>query len=247
MLSFTVTKVIDATTVCKHEGNTFDMQKRPANGLTFSLGGCITYCHDGKRYRSDETNAVILPENSAYSLKCERSGYFPLVNFHTAESLGDAPVIIPAAEKSAVINLYGELRRCMQTSGSGFKALELINGIFARLYKDDSGENDTVSEIKRYVDENLGNASLSNGEIAAAVGISEVYLRKLFTEKTGIPPHKYILEARISEAKRDLTETPLPVSEISSLTGFNSIYHFCRVFKAKTGVTPTEYRRNLML
>ena len=54
---------------------------------------------------------------------------------------------------------------------------------------------------------------------------------------------EYLLKTRIVTARRLLTETALPISEISNRCGFSSLSYFCRVFKAQTQSTPLQFRK----
>ena len=64
----------------------------------------------------------------------------------------------------------------------------------------------------------------------------------MFREKTGMRPFDYILECRISAAKKKLADTDLPCSEIAELTGFGSFSSFSGAFRKKEGMTPSQYR-----
>jgi hypothetical protein len=56
-------------------------------------------------------------------------------------------------------------------------------------------------------------------------------------------PHQYQLQLRIGRARTLLSETTLAVKEIAFRSGFESEQYFCRLFKAKTGVSPGAWRR----
>lgn len=59
---------------------------------------------------------------------------------------------------------------------------------------------------------------------------------------TGIAEH--IKKLRLDEAKRLLTETDLPVYEISERIGFSDYNYFCRTFKKEIGMPARQYRRS---
>ena len=80
--------------------------------------------------------------------------------------------------------------------------------------------------------------------LAKKLGISEVYLRKLFSVHYGTSPRQFIIDMRIQKAKSLLTNGTHTITSISEECGFSSLYHFCRTFKDKTGMTPTEYAKN---
>jgi len=98
-----------------------------------------------------------------------------------------------------------------------------------------------MQKIKEYIDKSFQNPALSVSLIAEKFGISEVYLRKLFLSNLGQTPKQYILDLRIKTAKSLLTNSSKSVTQISEECGFSSVYHFCRIFKSKTNMTPLEY------
>ena len=95
----------------------------------------------------------------------------------------------------------------------------------------------------KYIEENIFNPDLSNAILTKQARISEVYLRKLFLSQYNTTPKQYILNIRINKAKQLLTDTPFTITAISEECGFKSLYHYCRIFKAKTGLTTTQYAK----
>jgi transcriptional regulator GlxA family with amidase domain len=60
-------------------------------------------------------------------------------------------------------------------------------------------------------------------------------------------PAQYHLSLRIQQARYLLANSELPIKEIAIGLGFCSIYHFSRLFKEKTGVTPGNYAKLIHL
>jgi AraC-like DNA-binding protein/mannose-6-phosphate isomerase-like protein (cupin superfamily) len=88
--------------------------------------------------------------------------------------------------------------------------------------------------------------NFSASELAASIDISPSQLRRLFERHLKMTPAQYQAGLRISQAKSMLHITNRPVGEIARRVGFDSLSHFCRVFRAREGVTPREYRRRLL-
>ena len=65
----------------------------------------------------------------------------------------------------------------------------------------------------------------------------------LATENFGMSISQYVFSLRIRAAKKLLKESTLPLSEIAKRTGFSDENYFGKIFKRKTGVTPTGYRK----
>jgi len=85
------------------------------------------------------------------------------------------------------------------------------------------------------------------GTLATKLAIPEYRLRRLINQKLGYRNFNVFLNNhRIEEAKAalaDPTQAEVPVITIAMDAGFASLGPFNRAFKATTGVTPTEYRR----
>ena len=54
------------------------------------------------------------------------------------------------------------------------------------------------------------------------------------------------LHERIEKAKELLRDLNRPTKQIAYQTGFESVFYFSRLFKEKTGLTPTQYRRRAL-
>lgn len=94
-----------------------------------------------------------------------------------------------------------------------------------------------------YIRENCGER-ISLERLAARCYYTPAHFSRLFKEYTGMTPTEYISECRIEKAKRLLSETALPVSEIITLCGFSSGTKFFRRFSERTGTTPLKYRKS---
>jgi AraC-like DNA-binding protein len=86
--------------------------------------------------------------------------------------------------------------------------------------------------------------------LAAKLDLPEHRLRQVINEGLGHRNFNAFLNRyRIDEAKAalsDLTQREVPVLTIAMDAGFQSIGPFNRAFKADTGVTPTEFRRDAL-
>lgn len=99
-----------------------------------------------------------------------------------------------------------------------------------------------VDVVIRYIHDNLGN-ELSRSELMDVVHLHPDYLSALFRQETGISLTKYITQERINGAKNLLIATDLPISEIATRNGFQSIAYFSKQFKNQENMTPSEYRK----
>jgi two-component system response regulator YesN len=79
--------------------------------------------------------------------------------------------------------------------------------------------------------------------LARKLGLSYSVFYRQFHEATKMSPTQYQLMIRVNKAKELLCETTLHIWEIGEQIGFECPYYFGRIFKAKTGMTPSEYRQ----
>lgn len=121
------------------------------------------------------------------------------------------------------------------------RVYELIVTYFNELNK--TNVNDLLEKAKVYIDNNFAQ-NISIADIAAAVGVSESLLFKLFREKEKSTPVDYLRNIRIENAKRMLIEDDgLKILDIAVRCGFSESAYFCSVFRKHTGMTPRSYRK----
>ena len=83
---------------------------------------------------------------------------------------------------------------------------------------------------------------ISLESISSELGYSPYYFAKRFKKELGVKVLDYIKQVRIEYAKIELLSTNKSVDEISDLLHFGTRNYFSRVFKAETGVSPSEFR-----
>ena len=95
---------------------------------------------------------------------------------------------------------------------------------------------------KRYIDVNF-DSKIDLKDLALLQGFSPYHLLRLFKFYYGITPKQYQISKRIEEAKNRL-KTGFRVSESCYDVGFQSVTSFSTLFKRKTGMTPTEFKKS---
>lgn len=80
-------------------------------------------------------------------------------------------------------------------------------------------------------------------ETAAHFYMSANYFCKYFKKQFGYTFTGYLNNLRLEHACRLLSETALPIMEISMQCGFDNLSYFNRLFRQKKSVTPSKYRQ----
>lgn len=105
-----------------------------------------------------------------------------------------------------------------------------------------SSSNDILRKAKRYMEQHYSE-NITVNAIAKHCNISETHLYRIFKNTLSISPNDYLLDLRISSARKLLVSTELPVGEIAFACGFRSQCYFADCFKRKNQVSPSHFRR----
>jgi AraC family transcriptional regulator len=100
-----------------------------------------------------------------------------------------------------------------------------------------------LNVVKNYIEENLGNP-IALHELARLACVSIRHFERAFSQSLGVPPHKYVLERRVSAARDLLLSQPnLNIEEIARQLGFSSSSHLSSAFVRRMGCSPATFRR----
>ncbi|MGQ1909169.1 helix-turn-helix domain-containing protein [Marinifilum sp. RC60d5] len=97
---------------------------------------------------------------------------------------------------------------------------------------------EVLNHVESNIDSELGNTTLANKAKLATNAFT-----RLFTEEIGVSPQKYVKKKRIDKACIFLHHSNLSIDEVAIQTGFADRYHFSRIFKQITGISPAKYKK----
>ncbi|HEY8508875.1 MAG TPA: helix-turn-helix domain-containing protein [Steroidobacteraceae bacterium] len=101
------------------------------------------------------------------------------------------------------------------------------------------------NDVIRYIEDHLGDPTLTAESVADGVHLSQRYLRAIFAA-SGEKVSDYIRRRRLEECARKIRDPAWRGSSLMKIafsSGFNSAAHFSRAFHEHFGVSPREYRR----
>ena len=96
-----------------------------------------------------------------------------------------------------------------------------------------------------YIENNIAE-DLSVKNLCKTLHVSKNILYKKFEEFYGCTVNEYITKRRLQKAERMLRDTRENIAAISEAVGFYNYTYFSKLFKASTGLTPSEYRKHAM-
>lgn len=110
----------------------------------------------------------------------------------------------------------------------------------------EEGENSqtalVMAHVRRYLEDNYM-FDLSLDSVGEILHISPAYLSAQFKKYQKMNFLDCLTELRINAAKELLSDPFRSSAEVASMVGYEDASYFARAFKKRTGMTPTQYRR----
>ena len=164
--------------------------------------------------------------NTLLRKAAERGGVHPIHLDRTSSEF--ATRIEDSTSLSSVPSLMGEMFRTY---------CRLVRERTLREY------STTVQKTILIIDADLS-ADLSPSLLAKSQGITLSYLSSAFKRDTGMTITEYILSRRIEYAEYLLTTTDLEIQTVALHCGIMDAQYFSKLFKKRTGKTPTAFRQS---
>lgn len=100
-----------------------------------------------------------------------------------------------------------------------------------------------ISKVREYIQKHALE-SPSNAQVAKEFGYHSYYLNRIMKEYSGNTIAQMMIQERIKYAEMCMATTDMTIAEIAEASGFSNISYFSRLFRAKTGCTPSQYRKS---
>ena len=78
------------------------------------------------------------------------------------------------------------------------------------------------------------------------MGLTRKALYTIFKQLTGFSTKDYLIYYRMRKATSLLETTTLPIETVAVSVGYRDQFHFSKEFKKNVGVSPSEYRKNVV-
>ncbi|MFJ9779323.1 helix-turn-helix domain-containing protein [Amycolatopsis sp. NPDC101161] len=235
--------------------------------LTLQLAGDIRIAQDGRVARLepglfalyDSGKPAVLTVGDGYRSTCIRfpkTAITPRQDDPLAEITATPFACAPGLTDTVWSTVLSVNRNLEALGPHGPTAIRSLMTLVAAMLRGELGhrvparapQEDLLERILAYIDGHLADARLDPARIAAAHFLSSRALHGLF-ERTGTTVSRSIRERRLERCRLDLADPALahvPASAIGARWGFPGASHFGQVFKRENGLTPAEFRRQLL-
>ena len=144
---------------------------------------------------------------------------------------------------------YQKLHSSLASAGTTLEresmVLEMLTQLLTRYAQEKVGlgspgrEHAAVEKVREYIIE-FYSLNLSLAELAGIANLSSFHLTRVFAREVGMPPHAFLTQVRVAEAKK-LIRSGLSLSDVAAQTGFADQSHFIRHFRRLMKITPGAY------
>lgn len=103
-------------------------------------------------------------------------------------------------------------------------------------------QNQYVKMLRNRIADGFSDPYFSLQDAMEDIPVNADHLRRLFLKETGQTPHRYLSQLRLDKAKRLLSDEDGTVAEVAYRCGFCDALYFSKVFRAATGIPPSQWQ-----
>lgn len=224
----------------------------PVNRLYYIVSGEGFYKHNGEKKRFIPGCIYIIPQNFERSFSWNEDVGFKHMYFDFFYSKVFAlnkPIYFKADEDNTIeqIILFLEdfLKKCSDGIYNKFDFKKGITGCFTMLlsliektHSIEFVEDNRIEKVFTFIHKNYSK-DISVDDMAKLVYLNKSYFSKLFKDSTGMTPHEYLKNYRITKGI-EMINNNVSVSEAAERTGYKSPNAFSAAVKSSTGMSPKQ-------
>ena len=227
-------------------------KKRTRDSFVYVLEGKVDYhMMDGREFTFQKGDVYYLPLHCSYTMDVYPEGFHYIVcNFQCLQAETRQQFSYRAQNPQSYEKLFRELAVRFSREGPEKMAesMGVLYSIYARIIKHyhpvyvSGAAKQKIQKAHDRILQNPADRLLSVSALAQEAKMSQVHFRRLFHAMYNTSPAKFIAAARVAKAKSLLEISEMRLEDVAEQAGFASVAYLCSVFKATTGLTPSQYR-----
>jgi YesN/AraC family two-component response regulator len=148
-----------------------------------------------------------------------------------------------------IIGLAHQLRESELKAGiiNRLKSKVMFYGLLENILqhaqeKNHNSDEELIRSVIYYIENNY-NKNLTVNDLAGKYNIDSKRFYYLFQKSVGMCTKQYIMRCRINRAKELLMHEQYNICDIANFIGYEDAFHFSRMFKKSTGLSPSDFRK----
>lgn len=229
-----------------------DLMQNPrrSHGFLLLTDSSATYTFpDGSCLIAEPGDVLLLPKGAQYTVSFQLppggASHPLLINARICCADGTEPLLDRSATRlckddGTLLPLFMEAAELYKGGDHPSVLKAVVYRLLAALFPLSQADDCCLGYINAHFTEQF-----SIPELAKRCALSESVYRRRFRKLTGQSPIQYISHLKIEKACQLLQSGDITPGQVSEFLNFYSVSYFYRVFKAATGCTPNEYRRQI--
>lgn len=219
---------------------------RPYHALAFRAKGTAFF----KTAASDNITAIqnsitYMPANIAYHADYSEDNEIYVIHFDADEKISIE--IYELFSPQIILNYFKEAYNTWKKLDSSYyyQTMSIFYEILSNIYTQTDDFHKTQSaksfyEAIEYMKKNYTDSNLTIDVLTKTAKMSNTYFRKMFYNKFGETPSKYITGLRLQHAEHLLSQDDISINDAALLSGFSDSKYFSRVVKKVYGYSPSK-------
>lgn len=218
---------------------------RPIHALSLRLWGGAEFVCNGQAASTNKNDVFYMPAGCLY--RADYNERNEILYIHFESDLTSKMENFKFDNPDIIEGLFRKIYNIWQKGEEGyyFSALSVMGEILKNIVVQQmSGSKDeTVKAFENaveYMEENYLSYDFSVEKMVSVACMSNTYFRKLFSERYGTTPLKFVLSKRVGYAEKLLSTGKHSIEEVAEMSGFSDSKYFCRAMKKEYGVPPSK-------
>ena len=207
----------------------------------------------GRTYPNPPGTLDIVAPGDVHAYRTPRPGGCDFLTLDLDPSLLSSGAVLPTSIVDdanvfrSFVRLHRRLSRPGRPLGRRTALFEFLQPLLrGRKWRDPlrpaGTEPRAVRLVREYLTENYSR-KIDLAQLTTLTGLSPFYLTRVYARETGLPPHGFLSQVRVSRAQ-ELLRRQAPISLVAAETGFADQSHLTRTFKTIVGISPGAYRQS---
>ncbi len=226
-------------------------EARTVHALSLRLEGDAVLQSPEERLCAGSGDIIFFPANYHYTLQSGKE-HLLIVHFRSPDPLPNRFIKFHPKNVEYFSQKFSDIYRIWSQKQFGYEyeCKILFYKILLAIEREMSKESlpvavDKIRDAVDYIHEHFSDRTLNIDHVARRFGMSDTYFRRLFVQRFGKTPLKFINGLRMTHALELLQSNYYTVEEISEKCGFNNINYFSMFFKKEMGMPPSAYRKKV--
>ena len=220
-------------------------------GMLYTVKGSETFQFRDRTITAIPGSVLFIPKDEQYTIElASDESIVTDIDFELAGEVSFRPFLVKLEKDNEIKNLFWDAEKEWKRKKSGFAAA--CKGVYYKIlsllirkenYYLNTDGYERIADSVDYLHQHYLEPEFRLSALAERSNMSQRYFETLFFRKFKTTPKEYVLSMKLSFAKELLSNEKTSVTNVAIFLGYSDIYYFSKLFKAKTGFSPSEYRK----